>query len=135
MAIFTASKVASTAMARAGVQTITQTSNYTVVTNLTTADTIQMLKIPAGATIQEVIFSATASVGSTGSLSVGDGGATARFLASAAYTAAALNRLGVAAGHGYVYTAADTIDVTAVSIATPVTGAILTLTVIYTLQS
>lgn len=134
MTTFQASKVASTVQARGGIDITSVTGEFTVSSNLTTNDIIEMVKIPAGATVLEVIFSSSASVGSTGNLAVGDGGDTDRFITSSAVTAAALLRLNAHTGHGYRYTADDTIDVLAASIATPATGAVLRLTAIYTFQ-
>jgi len=134
MPTYQASKVASTVQARGGIDITSVTGEYTVSTNLATNDIIEMVKIPAGATVLEVIFSGSASVGATGNLAVGDDGDTDRFITSTAFTAAALARLNAHSGHGHRYTADNTIDVLAVSIATPATGAVLRLTVIYTLQ-
>ena len=135
MPTYTASKVATTVQSRAGVDITSVTASYTIAVALVTSDVIQMCKVPAGATVQEVIFSCSASVGGTANLSIGDGGDTDRFITSTAHTAATLTRLNAHTGHGYLYTAEDTIDVAAVSIATGTTATVVTLTVIYTMQS
>lgn len=134
MATFQSSGVASTVQARGGIDITSVTRQFTVSSNLTTNDVIEMVKIPAGATVLDVILSSSASVGSTGNLAVGDGGDTDRFITSTAFTAAAFARMNSHAGHGHRYTADDTIDILAASIATPATGAVLRLTVQYTFQ-
>lgn len=134
MATFQSSGVSSTVQARGGIDITSVTRQFTVSTNLTTNDVIEMVKIPAGATVLDVILSSSGSVGSTGNLAVGDGGDTDRFITSTAFTAAALARMNSHAGHGHRYTADDTIDILAASIATPATGAVLRLTVQYTFQ-
>ena len=133
MPTYSASKVASTVQTRGGIDITAAYAEYTVSTNLATNDIIEMVKIPKDATVLEVIFSSSASVGSTGNLSVGDGVDPDRFITSSAVTAAALFRLNAHTGVQYKYTADDIIDITAVSIATPATGAVLKLTVIYTM--
>ncbi len=135
MATLTASKVASTVQYRVGLDITSVTASYTVSANLTTADVIQMVKIPKGATVLEVIFSSSASVGATGNMTVGDGDDADRYITTTAVTAAVLARTNAHTGHGVLYSADDTIDITAASIATPATGAVLKLTVIYTMQS
>jgi hypothetical protein len=135
MATYSASKVATTVQSRAGIDITSVTSSYTIAVALVTSDVIQMCKIPAGATVQEVIFSGSASVGATASLSVGDGADTDRFITATSYAAAALTRTNAHTGHGYLYTTEDTIDVAAVSIVTGTTATVVTITVIYTMQS
>lgn len=128
--------VAATAQARAGIDLTSQTQSLTIGTNLLASDILEMVKVPAGATIQEIVLSTTASLGATSTVEIGDGGDTDRFFAAANFGngAAGLVRLGVAAGHGYKYTAEDTIDVKIATNATPATGAVVTMTVFYTMQ-
>lgn len=135
MATFTSSKAVSTVQARGGIDITSVTAEYTIPTGFATSDVVQMVKVPKDATIQEVILSSSAGVGATANLSLGDTGNTARYIASTAFTAATLARLGVHAGHGYKFTADGTIDIAAVSIATPTVGTVVRLTVIYTLQA
>lgn len=135
MATFTTTKTAAGVQARGGIDLTSVTGEFSIPSGFATSDVVQMVKIPKGALIQEVILSSSAAVGATANLSVGDSGSSARFIASTAFTAASLARLGVHAGHGFVTTADGTIDVAAVSIATPTVGTVIRLTVIYTLQS
>jgi hypothetical protein len=128
--------VAVTAQARAGIDLTSQTQSLTIGTNLLANDILEMVKVPAGATIQEIVLSTTGSLGATSTVEIGDGGDTDRFFAAANFGngAAGLVRLGAAAGHGFKYTAEDTIDVRIATNATPATGAVVTMTVFYTMQ-
>jgi hypothetical protein len=128
--------VAATAQARAGIDLTSQTQSLTIGTNLLASDILEMVKVPAGATIQEIVLSTTASLGATSTVEIGDGGDTDRFFVAANFGngAAGLIRNGVAAGHGYKYTAEDTIDVRIATNATPATGAVVTMTVFYSMQ-
>lgn len=134
MATFTTTKTAASIQPRAGIDVTSVTGEFSIPTGFATNDVVQMVKVPKGALVQEVILSSSAGVGATANLAVGDSGNTARYIASTAFTAAALARLGVHAGHGFVFTADGTVDVLAASIATPTVGTVIRLTVIYTLQ-
>lgn|SRR5574343_784128 len=135
MPIFQSSRVAPTFMARSGVDETSITAEFTIPTGFATNDVVEMVKIPAGAMVVELIFSSSAGVGATANLAIGDGADTDRYITSTAFTAAALARLNAHTGHGYRYTADDTIDILAASIATPTVGTVVRLTVIYTLQA
>ena len=136
MPTYRTSGVAASEQARAGIDITSQTESLTIGTNLAASDILEMVKIPAGATIQEIVLSTTASLGATSTVEIGDGGDTDRFFAAANFGngAQGLVRLDRAAGHGYKYTAEDTIDVRIATNATPATGAVVTMTVIYTMQ-
>lgn len=135
MPTFQSSKVAATVMARGGIDATTQTAEYTIPAGFATNDVVEMVKIPAGATVVNVTLSSSAGVGATANLAVGDGGDTDRYITSTAFTAAALARLNAHTGHGYRFTAEDTIDILAASIATPTAGTVVRLTVEYQMQS
>jgi len=134
MPTFTTTKTASGVQPRGDIDISSITGEFTIPSGFATSDIVQMIKIPKGATVQEIILSSSAGVGATANLSVGDTGNAARYVASTAFTAATLARLGVHAGHGFVTTADGTIDVTAVSIATPTAGTVIRLTAIYTMN-
>ena len=134
MATYSSSKVATTVQAKAGVDIISVTGSYTIVTALVTSDIIQMVKLPKGVTVQEVICSGSASVGATAALTVGDTGNNARYITSTSFAASALARTNAHTGHGYLTTADGTVDITAGTMATGTTGTVLTLTVIYTIN-
>lgn len=121
--------------ARAGDDITSQTKSFVIPTGFVTSDIIPMIKIPVNATVLEVILTSSASVGATSNLTVGDGGLATRYITSTAFTSSVTARLNNHLGHGYKYTVEDTIDVFALSIATPIPGTVITLTAIYTLQT
>lgn len=78
-------------------------------------EVIQMVNVKDGWTVVDVLLDYDA-LGANSSLSVGDGGAAARFITTTTTTSAGVARLNSAAdvGRFYKYTADDTIDVTVV---------------------
>lgn len=136
---FATSKVATTVMPRAGLGVQSVSVTHEITAALVVNDVIQMVKMPIGATILEVILG-TDDLDSDGSpaivLEVGDATTVGRFIAgSTVAQAGGVVRLGVIDGMHYTYTAEDTIDVK-VSTA-PATGATsggISLTVIYTMD-
>ena len=137
MATFQSDKTVSTVQARNGLDITSVTGTFTVSANLAANDVLEMVKIPARATVQEIIVSSSASIAATSPGEVGDGADTDRFITSGAIGsgAASLGRLNAATGHGYTYTSDDTIDIKFTVQTTPTTGAVIKLTAIYTLQS
>lgn len=119
--------------AKSELGTNTAIGTITIGTALAAADVIQMVKVPANAIIQDIIISTSASLGTTSTASLGDGSSTARFAAAAAFGqgSATYTRASVAGGHGYQYTAEDTIDITIATMATPVTAAVVKCSVQY----
>lgn len=90
-----------------------------------TADVVQLLNIPAGTVIQNVLIKIITAEGATATATVGDGSAAAGWDAAIDLNAAAgtttigvagtdayVSSLGSGAGNGKEYTAADTIDMT-----------------------
>ena len=137
MATYQSDKTVSTVQARGGIDITSVTGTFTVSANLAANDVVEMVKIPKDATVQEVIVSSSASVAATSTGEVGDGADTDRFVTSGSIGggAASLSRLNAATGHGYKYSAEDTIDIKFTVQTTPTTGAVLKLTAIYTLQA
>lgn len=140
MATFQSNKVVDSIPARDaldGVQSVT--GKYSLTAALVLNDVIQMVKIPAGHQVVDVILSAD-DLDTNGtpliSLTVGDGDDTARFIAASTIgRTGGVARLDQKAGLQKVYTAEDTVDVK-VS-AAPATGAVtgdITCTVKYTRQ-
>lgn len=136
----TSDKIAARAPARelhAGVISVTAT--YTLTAALALNDVIEMVQMPAGSTVVEVILSAT-DLDTGGSpnitLAVGDGADTDRFItASNIGQTGGLTRLNAHTGHGYTYSNADTIDVlVAAGPATGATTGSIVLTVLYTMD-
>lgn len=78
-------------------------------------DIIEMVQMYKGEVVYEVILDYDA-LGASSSLSVGDGGAAARYIGTTTTTSAGIARITTAAdvGRGYKYTSDDTIDVTVV---------------------
>lgn len=100
-------------------------AEYTITAALALNDEIQMIKVAPGCRVLDVIVSTT-DLDTGGSpaivLDVGDGNDDDRYVADTTIgQAGGMTRLSAFAGHGYTYTAADTIDVS-VSTA-PQTGA------------
>ena len=141
MATLTSSKVASTVQARSGVNgVIAVYATYTLTAALALNDVIQMVKVPAGATILSVKLTAD-DLDSNGSpaivLDVGDGSDTDRFIDGATIGQAGgiTAEQNVRTGFNYEYTAEDTIDVLVqVAPATGATSGDIKLQVMYTMQ-
>lgn len=138
MATYTATRAGSTYQARANIAETRVTSSYTFTVAPANGDVVQMVKIPVGAIIQDVTLSST-DIDTNGtptvSLVVGDGSDTDRFITTSTIgRAGGVARLDSQVGHGYAYTAEDTIDV--VITAGPATAAVGTfvLTVDYTME-
>lgn len=114
---------------------------YEVTAAIVIADVFQMVKVPAGATILEVTLQTDDldTAGPSVVLDVGDGTTTDRFIDGCLTAQVAANdvacRINQIDGHGYVYTAEDTIDVIAQAApATSATSGTIRLTVTYTMQ-
>jgi hypothetical protein len=122
MATYYASRVSTSNTALAGdfparysEQLVSQFAEFTVGVSLST-DTIQLFNVPAGATILDLYISSggTQGANSDSVFTVGDGSSTARFITTAGglclRSGGGISRMNAHAGTGYVYTAADTID-------------------------
>ena len=88
---------------------------YSVTANPTAADVIQMVPVPRGARILDVILSAT-DMDSNGTptvaYTVGDGGSANRFITTSTIgQAGGVARLNAQGGHLYTFAADGTIDV------------------------
>lgn len=129
--------------ARNGIGIVSVTSKYSLTAALVINDVIQMVKIPKGAVIQEVILAAgdldTASSPAI-KLIVGDGDDTDRFIKDASGISTIAQGGGVArmnnqVGAGHQYAADDTIDVKVdTAPTTGTTSGDITLTVIYSMH-
>lgn len=127
MATLTADKVASTVQPRTvHGATVTQvTSTFALSAALAAADVIELVKVPKGAVILDVVLGvddldsgATPAI----TLTVGDGDDTDRYIESSTVgQAGGVARLDNEVGVGHAYTAEDTIDVTVGT--APATGA------------
>jgi len=119
MGTFTSNKAATGAQARfvqAGANAVY--AEYTGTATLSAGDVIQMVKVPKGAIVHDIVVTTNVlHAGSTGSaaiLLVGDGVDDNRYFdqVSASGLAVIKSGLEIAANHGYEYTAADTVDIT-----------------------
>lgn len=112
-------------------------STYTL-TEGTINDVIQMVKVPKGAVITAITLACPdidTNVSPTVTLSVGDGGSTARFIsASTIGQAGGVASLSVPGGLGYTYTADDTIDVLIAAATATFAAGDITLVVKYKMQ-
>lgn len=133
MATFTSAQAAASKPARAtglnGVA-VTVYGEYTMLAAPANGDVFQMVRVPNGARILDMALSSTdidTNGSPTATLSVGDGGSTARFLVASTIGQAGgiVQGIGVFGALGYQYTAEDTIDV--IIPTGPATGAIGTL--------
>lgn len=140
---YSASKVASTVQSRAGIGMEAVFETYEAAVALVINDVIQMVKVPVGATILDVILGVDdLDSGTDVTLSVGDGTTVNRFISAATIgQGGGVVRLGqgitgAAAADcvGYEYAAEDTIDIKVIAAPTGGTGT-LKLVVIYTMQS
>lgn len=137
MATFTATAAASTSPARQNVNETWSYGEYEISAALVLNDVIEMVNVPKGARILELILE-TDDLDTNGApaivLDVGDGSSTARFIdGSTIGQAGGLDRLG--SNLGYRYTAADTIDVLVqVAPATGATSGTIKLAVCYTME-
>lgn len=138
MATTTATRAGSTKPVKHGVHGNVHvvSATYTPTANPTAADVVQMVPVPKGARITEVILG-SADLDTNGTptitIKVGDGSDDDRFITSSTVAqAGGITRLNAQTGHNYKYTADDTIDITfGVAAATFASGDI-TLSVHYT---
>ena len=133
---FQTTDVANGEPARAGIGVTSVTKTYAVLAALVINDVIQMIKVPAGAVILDMILEADdLDDGTAIVLDVGDGSDTGRFIdGSTIAQAGGMGRMDQAGGVGYEYSAEDTIDVLVETAPTTGTTGNITLSVIYTLD-
>jgi hypothetical protein len=116
-----------------GVQAISVT--YAVAVALVTNDTINLFKVPSGATILDFKLSSDGDLGSTASLVVGDAGVDNRYMVSTAFTnAAGAGGTLAYTGAGYVTTAETTFVLKAASMAAGTTDASIRASVLFTMN-
>jgi hypothetical protein len=135
---FTSDKADSTVQARSGLDLTVVYAEYEISAALVINDVIEMVKVPAGAVINNVILATDdLDSGTDLVLDVGDGTTRDRFIDGTTIGqtggVATLNEVD---GLNYKYTAADTIDVLVQAApGTGETSGTIRLTVFYTLQS
>lgn len=132
MATRTTNKTGSTNVAKmvhAGSQTISAVYALTTAsTSLSAGDVIQMVKIPSGAVVTDVVMTFLGGAQNTVAGNLGDGDSSARFLASTSLSNNGVVRATL--GLPYSYSQDDTIDlsITVVTSATLVGSVALTVT-------
>lgn len=142
MATLTTSKVASTVQSRTIVNgVIAVYATYALSAALALDDVIQMVKIPAGATVLDVKLTADdldTNAAPAIVLDVGDGGDTDRFIdgSTIGQSGGITASMNVRTGFLHAYTAEDTIDVhVQVGPATGAASGNVKLAVLYTMDS
>ena len=78
---------------------------------LSAGDVIQMVKVPAGAVINDMTVTISSSAQSYTITGLGDGNNTTRYLASSSLVLVQAVRMTQPGGFGYSYSAEDTIDI------------------------
>jgi len=139
MAILLSDKAAAGVQPRANIGVNTVTGEYNLSAALALNDVIQMVKIPAGATVLDVIV-VSDDVDTNGvpavTYDVGDGVAPAYYMSGSAIgQVGGIGRMDAVGAHPKTYAAEDTIDIT-VS-AAPATAAVvgnISLTAFYTMD-
>ena len=137
------SKVAASVPARANLHADWAFATYTITAAFVINDVIQMVKIPKGATVLELIFHTTDLDTSTGIvLQIGDGNDVDRYVKDSTIgQTGGTVRLGSGivnnSAANYTYTDEDTIDVkiTTAASGTAATSGSLSIAVAYTMQS
>lgn len=105
------------------------TGYYSLTGNLSAGDVIQMVKIPAGAVVTDMVLLQITGAGSAHQIAVGDGLSTARYLALTSVSGSVVYR--ATAGIPYSYSADDTIDVLVNAVTSATTVGSFALTVMY----
>lgn len=113
MATFTATAAQSTSPAHYIVNgDIVRNVEYTVPgVAFSAGDVVQMVRIPAGARINDMTF-IISSTAQSHTVQIGDGNDAARYFASQSAVLVQAVRMSAAGGFAYSYSAEDTIDIT-----------------------
>lgn len=121
---------------RAGLDLIAVAASYTVAAIPLTADIFHMVKVPAGATLVDLLLDTTAlDAGSNITLSVGYTGALEAFISqSTVAQAGGVARLSVAGGSQKFFAAEDTIQVSVTLQGATTAAGTIKLTVYYTMD-
>ena len=93
--------------------TVTRNVQYSLGgVTLSAGDVIQMVRVPAGAVINDMTIAISSSVQSYTITSIGDDGDADRYFTSQSLVLVQAVRMSVGTGFGYSYSAEDTIDIT-----------------------
>ena len=115
---------------------VSRSAGFTFTTSASSGDVVQMIPIPKGAQVVDVILAVGGmAAGSNVAFTVGDGNLTSRYVASASAAAGiaggVIIRANNALGTGYSYSADDTIDVIPGTVGSMSGQMALRLTVLY----
>lgn len=138
MATVTATRAGATKTARDGVGTHTVLSSYSITANVTANDVLQMVPVPKGARIVDVVLTST-DIDTHGTptvtMIVGDTDSTDdtdRYITSSTIgQTGGVARLNNQVGHLYEFTADGTIDITFPAVAATFASGTITLAVTY----
>lgn len=113
MATLTATAAASTTPAKYAVNgNITRHVSFRVPgTALSAGDVIQMVRIPAGACINDVVVGISCTAQSYTVATIGDGGEAGRYFGTQSLVLTQMARMSLPQGFGYSYSVEDTIDI------------------------
>lgn len=122
---------------------IVRAASITIPISASNTAVIQMVPIPKGAQLHDVIFAWDGGGTTTQfTVNVGDGNSTGRYIQSYSATASGIARLGAVgvaqfAGSGYSYSVDDTIDiyVTAVASGSTTPAGVFRLTIMYSMDN
>lgn len=104
--------------------------------NLSTGDVIQMVRVPSGAQILDIWVISDQLSGGNYTIGVGDGNSAARYFASLSVgSTSSVNKMSIAAGFAYSYSAEDTIDITVGTATTATASGVIRLVVRYTMDN
>jgi hypothetical protein len=102
---------------------------------LSAGDVYQMVKVPVGAVITDMIVAFDLLGGGNATCTIGDGNSANRYFASLSTGASGTTRMSLPGGFGYAYTAEDTIDVTFSTVTSASAVGVVKLVVTYTNQN
>ena len=112
MATFTATAAQSTSPAKYIERvSIVRSVQFSLSASMSSGDVMQMVTIPKGAVIEDMTLIFDGLGGGNYTVQVGDGNSAGRYFASLSTgSTSSINRLSLAGGFGYSYSAEDTID-------------------------
>jgi|SRR5882672_371232 len=112
---------------------VVRSCKYTFAAAQSAGDVVQMVKIPSGAHIHEVLMNYAGLGGASLTTTVGDGNSASRY-----YTSFSTNTSTILvrnlAGYDYSYSAEDTIDVVIGSVGSASIGTTIAMTVYYSMD-
>lgn len=111
---------------------IARTCQYTFAAAQSAGDVIQMVKVPTGAHVHDVIANWAGLGGGALTVTIGDGNSATRYSGSLSTNVAAVTR--ATAGVGYSYSAEDTIDIVVGTATSATAGVTCRLTVLYSMD-